>query len=919
VSQLSVDLNCAPHPGHPGPELLGGKGANLHRLAHHGFPVPRGCCLTTEAYREVLQGLLAGSAPPPSDPEQLRSILKQAELPGGVGGALADVYATLKRTPGLPRLAVRSSATGEDSAEASHAGQAATFLNVAGFEDLVQAVRGCWASLWAPGHLAYRHRPSRPPNGAFIARAPAMAVVVQTMVTADVAGVLFTADPVRGGADEMMISAAWGLGETVVAGGAADTYVVNRDGRLLRRSLAHKDSLIEQCPEGGTRSRSLQAAQAGHACMSAALLQRLAELGREVEHCLGAPQDIEWAAVDGRVYLLQTRPITAGAAAHGGGKARRVWSGARLGRALAALPRPRLGTDPAAVHRLPQVWSNANVGEALPGVASPMTWSVIRSFSRRGFEQAFGALGLDVPRHYGLVGNIRGRIYLNLSQFMSVASGVPLLSPGILARVAGGIDERELAGAYVRVSPLSFLRRLPLSGLRVLRSQLIAPREARSLRRRFAIERQRFRERDLPSLSWAGLRRLFVDTQTLFNETGEILLTVSSNALASFLIMDLVLATGGAEARQLKSALFTGLQELSSAAPGLALLQLAHLARRDGIEDRLRSVSAAPDGLVALQSEPRATAFCAAFAAFLKEHGHRAVREPELSTPRWREDPSFLLEVVATHLNAPTLSSPTALRRRQLEARRAATRKVRRLLPAALRPLLAVLLPVAQDAARLREELRSLTTESIGMYRSIFLEVGRRLHADGMLCAADDVFFLTIDEVAGMLRDGPRRLLDRVLERRARHAADLGAPDPPPLFRLQAAAPGTPNEAPAAEPGEPGELVLRGQPGSAGQVEGTVRVLASPRDGNALRPGEILVARTADVGWTPLFLVASGVVLDLSGPLSHPVVVAREYGLPAVVGTGRAAQLLHTGDRVLLDGDRGTVRLLVRAPADGAP
>ena len=925
VPQLSVDLNAAPHPRHPGDTLLGGKGANLYRLAHHGFPVPRGYCLTTEAYREVLDGVLATSPRVPDSPEALHAGLLRAALPGAVGRALAELYATLKRDPGLPRLAVRSSATGEDSAEASHAGQAATFLNVAGFEELLQAVRGCWSSLWDPGHLVYRHRPCRPPNGPFIARAPAMAVVVQAMVAADVAGVLFTADPLGGGADEMMISAAWGLGETVVAGGAADTYVVDRRGHLLRRALANKNSLIEQSPDGGTRSRRLRDAEAGHACMSDALLRRLAQLGQEVEHCLGGPQDIEWAAVDGRVYLLQARPITTGSAARAAPAPRRRWPGASLLRSARGLRLPRLGTDPAAVHRLPQVWSNANVGEALPGAATPMTWSIIRAFSRRGFEQAFRALGLDVPPHYGLVGNIRGRIYLNLSQFMSLASGVPLLSPGILARVAGGIDEQTLRGAYVNVSPLTFLRRLPVSGLRVLRSQLVAPRQARSLQRRFALERQRFGERSLPSLSWSELRQTFHHTQSLFSETGDILLTVSSNALASFLLMDLLLAAGGAEAHTLKPALFTGLQDLSSAAPGLALLELARRARSDGLQELLADEVDGGELLGRLRASPEAQPFLSAFTAFLQEHGHRAVREPELSTPRWREDPSFPLEVIATYLAAGELPSPTAMRRRQLRARRVATQRARALLPVALRPMLGLLLPLAQDATRLRELLRSLTTETIGMYRAIFLEVGQRLTSQGLLGDPQDVFFLTIDEVAGMLRDGPRRLIDRVLERRARHDADLAAPDPPPLFRLQAAALGAPLQAPESS-AAPGALVLRGQPGSAGRVEGTVRVISSPRAGHALRPGEILVARTADVGWTPLFLVASGVVLDQSGPLSHPVVVAREYGLPAVVGTGRAAELLHTGDRVLLDGAAGTVRLLATAapqaeatPAQAAP
>ncbi|MBM4321404.1 MAG: hypothetical protein FJ125_16055, partial [Deltaproteobacteria bacterium] len=292
-------------------ELLGGKGANLYRLAGEGFPIPRGFCLTTAAYRRVVEEELLSAPPLVSTPAELVERLLDIDLPDHIGRALADAYAELKSGDGQPRLAVRSSATGEDSAEASHAGQAATFLNVAGFGALLEAVRGCWASLWSEAHLAYRHRPARPANGLLIKQAPAMAVVIQEMVPARVAGVLFTCNPVTGNSAEMVVSAAWGLGETVVAGGAADTYTVDRQGRLLRQDLARKGSLVEQHPDGGTRTRTLPPAEAHRPCIPESLLTRLAALGRAVERALGGPQDIEWAEVDGRLFLLQARPITA--------------------------------------------------------------------------------------------------------------------------------------------------------------------------------------------------------------------------------------------------------------------------------------------------------------------------------------------------------------------------------------------------------------------------------------------------------------------------------------------------------------------------------------------------------------------------------------------------------------------------------
>ena len=406
----------------------------------------------------------------------------------------------------------------------------------------------------------------------------------------------------------------------------------------------------------------------------------------------------------------------------------------------------------------------------------------------------------------------------------------------------------------------------------------------------------------------------------LFDCTGELLLMISSNSLVSYLALELVLKTGGHEARKLLGDLFTGLEDLSSAAPGLRLLELARKASALGLDDIFaehRPVRDSQALLSALEACPKAVPFLQALADFLRVHGHRAVCEPELSTPRWRDDPSFPLEVIATHLGSGCPEDPRKRQLRQTGVRRQATRRARRLLPPPLRSLFDVLLHLAQDAARQREQMRSCVTELIGIYRHLFLEVGQRLTEQELLGKPEQVFFLTIDELETLLREGPRCLMDRVLERQARYQADLAMPKPPTTFRggdtrARAQDGSSRGEGPAG-PTASGELVLQGLGCSPGQVRGSVRVLSSPRQGHLLRPGEILVAHTTDIGWTPLFLVAAGLVLDISGPLAHPAVVAREYGLPAVVNTARATELLRDGDLVLIDGREGTVRLLERA------
>jgi pyruvate,water dikinase len=902
---LLVDLSHPPAGFVGTVELLGGKGLNLLRLSRAGFAVPRAFCLTTAAYRRVVEPLFARAGSRVQEPAAVAETLLAAGIPAPLGDALVAAYTSLKDGGGLPRLAVRSSATGEDSLEASHAGQAATYLNVAGFAALLDAVRGCWASLWSEAHLLYRHRPHRPTNGLVLHEAPAMAVVIQEMVPARVAGVLFSRNPVTSDPQEMLVSAAWGLGETVVGGGAADTFLLSRQGRLLQRSVAVKESLVEQHPEGGTRVRTLASPQVGQPCLTEEQLERLAALGRAVEQALGGPVDLEWAEVAGRIALLQARPITSLPAA-------------RPAAPPARLP-ARLGRRPSSPAPRPVVWSNVNVGEALPGVATPLTWSIIAGFSRRGFEQAFGALGLSVPPGYQLVGNVAGRIYLNLSEFMSIASGVPFFSPAILASLAGGVDPAVMTGAYEQLSRLRFLRGLPRATTKVLESQLLGPRQAKSHAGLFRAERERFLDLDLGRLSWAELGEELQRLHRLFFVTGELLLTCSSNALASYALLHLLLRAGGEEARKLEGELFTGLAGLESAKPGVLLLELARLARQLGLQEQLQARPVAGDGLqqlAALAAHPAAEPFLRLFSTFLAEHGHRGIREAELAVPRWRDDPSFPLQVVASHLDGGPLADPRERSHRQQRARAEATARVRELLPAPLRPVLSGLLPLAQETARVREGMRSRVTETLGLYRRFFLEVGRRLTGQGRLRQPGDVFLLTVAEVEELLAGGTPSLLLRVIEREARYRADQAAPEPPATFRTTSGTiPASGGEVARPAPVEEAQLQLQGLGCSAGRVEGTVRVLASADEGYALRSGEILVAHTTDVGWTPLFLVAAGVILDKNGPLSHAAIVAREYGLPAVVNTGNATQLLRDGDRVLLDGAEGRVLLLARGAA----
>jgi pyruvate,water dikinase len=699
-----------------------------------------------------------------------------------------------------------------------------------------------------------------------------MAVVVQELVIPDCAGVLFTRDPRGPQGEEMLLCASPGFGETVVSGRESDTFKLSRDGSVLESRVVPREELLEADPQGGLRRRPLRNAARREAVVSPELAQTLADLGRAVEEALGGPQDIEWALAGGRVRLLQARPVTG----------------------LGARPR--------------SVWTRANVGEALPGTATPFTWSIIHGFSRMGLVHAFKAAGCTVPKDLAIVGELHGRVYLNLSEFMEVFSQIPLMSPELLFRLGGGGGLLELPGTYRPRSSFDFLRRLPLSAARLLGSLVATVGRIAAFRQGFDEFRREFHATDLQALDDAELLKLYGRLSEVFDRTGTLLMEVSTQFLLSFMLLSgsLRLVLGGEQDEQLDKELLSGLSGLRSAEPGLDLLRLARaLEQRPALAQR---VGEAKDqelvGLVA--SDPELSG---AFGAFLVAHGHRAVREAELSERRWREDPFQPLAMLRSYLRAGAMQDPEALLRDRLEARRTATEAVMERFPGTLRGLFSRILQSSQQAARVREEIRSNVVHTMDFQRVLALETGRRLVAAGLVEARSEVFFFKLEELLAFL--GGRRdedLLWRVAVRRLRFEAFRALPEPPEWLVMEGRIP-RPGKTQGQVPEGVGGRALVGLAASPGVAVGPARILRGPEDFGRLCRGDIIVAPYADVGWTPLFLLAAGVVTELGGPLSHSCVVAREYGVPAVVNLAGATSSIPDGARVRVDGSRGVVTL----------
>jgi rifampicin phosphotransferase len=862
---------------------VGGKATRLVWLKRNGFLVPRTWVLSQKAFtaairqlspacepRSLLRSANSGRAVYARAAEAREEILK-APLPEGLADELAALWGA--QSGSAPwGFAVRSSATCEDGALVSMAGLAETVLGVRGPEALANAVRAVWASIASGRALTYLSTHGVKDVG--------MGVVIQPMVQAVAAGVMFTRKT-KTSADERIINAGVGLGSPVVDGiTTPDMLRVGPDGVVLEQTIARKQ---KASVVGKSGVEEIAVERPDEPALSDGHIRQLAEIASQLERLEDVPWDVEFACDDSdQVWLVQARHVT-------------------------GLGFPEGGDDST-------VWSSVNVGEALPGVATPFTRSVAVAYSDSGFRKAFGTLGFTVPKSSVLVGNVHWRFYLNLTEFMRIAAQVPWLDPRTLVDLGGGSGGDELAHQIGDVSRKSFYARLPLTTTRLLKEQLRLDDHVAKYEEEVERALRDHNTLDLAILPDEGVGRKFRDVQALLERTGDVMLTCASSALGSHILLKGVLArvnkgNDKSTVERLAHDLTSGIRDLESARPAIGVMRIVNLARREKeaqtvLEQENVSMDALPDGPTKR-----------ALVSFLDLYGDRAVREAEISTPRWKEDPRPVFAMIRVALRGDARDVEPQLAR----AKAGADAEMQRLIKAlnfaevtAVRHLVAR----AQKAARLRERMRTWVTRVLGMIRDTALDADRRLlrlvpelaqdwakikQTTSSLATIHTVFFLTVDEVVQALRASRTDLAPLVRARRAELARDQARPDPPRTFI------GAP---PPIQLPPSGGAILKGTAASSGVVEGNARVLLSASQMSELLPGEILVVHTTDVGWTPLFCIAAGVVTELGGPLSHAAVVARELAVPSVVNVDGITRALKTGDRIRLDGDAGVIEKL---------
>jgi phosphohistidine swiveling domain-containing protein len=870
---------------------VGGKAAKLGELARAGLPVPAGFCLTTLAYRratapaglEDVQAALTAAAPGdlPTLAAEARRLVLGAEVPADIADAVRAAYAALGADVAV---AVRSSATAEDLPSASFAGQQDTFLNVVGADAVLAAVRQCWASLWTARAVSYRAAQGIDPSTV------SLAVVVQRMVDAAVAGVLFTANPVTGRRHEAVIDASPGLGEAVVSGAVNPDHFVldSATGKVLERRLGDKGVVIRPLPGGGTE-RAGQMRMGSAPSLDDTQLAALELLGRRAELHFGSPQDIEWAiGGDGAMWLTQSRPITT----------------------LYPLPERPPAREGLAVYLC---FSLAQ------GLTRPLTPMGLAGFRLLASSVARAA-GFEVPAPRGgppPYAQAGQRIFFDLTAVVRSKTGrtiVPRVFDVMEARSAT-VLRRLFADPRFSVtstSPWPLLRHIVPTAARArvpesLFRALVRPEAALRRVERFGEE---LRASLVVPAGSTAVQRLDHAERIL----GRVLFSVVPNVVPLPALGFALLALAGKLAGSERGALQPVLRGLPNNVTTEMDLELWALAASIRAKPKSAAVFAEP-ALPELARRYRAgglpAAVQAGLAAFLGRYGHRAVAEIDLGLPRWSEDPTHILGVLANYLR---LDDPAQAPDRQFrKAAREAEAQVERLVAAARgrSRLRAMLVQGALRRTRMFAGLRELPkyfiVEALAAVREQLTAVGAELAEAGRIDAPDDVFFLDLAEAHRGLDGAPLQGLVR--QRREAYEAELGRRHVPRVLLSDGTEPEALRIVPGgAAGGRFGATagVLSGTPASAGTATAPARVILDPQ-GAHLEPGEILVAPSTDPGWTPLFLTAGGLVMEMGGPNSHGAVVAREYGIPAVVGVADATARIVTGHSITVDGAAGTV------------
>jgi phosphoenolpyruvate synthase/pyruvate phosphate dikinase len=854
--------------------VVGGKGANLGELARiEGIRVPDGFCLSTEAFQRII-----GETPSLSDLLDRFALLKledreriaelSAEMRRIIEGLAVpqdiqeEVARSLSRLGEKHAYAVRSSATAEDLPTASFAGQQETYLNVIGKEAVLRHISKCWASLFTERAVTYRLQ-----NG-FDQRNVRLAVIVQRMVFPQAAGMVFTADPVTANRKVVSIDAGFGLGEALVSGLVnADVYKV-RNGAISEKKISPKKLAISALKDGGTEAQEIEPEQQGRQVLTDEQILQLERIGRKIEGHFACPQDIEWCLVDGTFYIVQSRPITT------------------------------LYPIPEANDQENHVYVSVGHQQMMTDPVKPLGISFWQLTAARPMFPAGGRLYVDVTRE--LASPARRAVLVDV-----LGKSDPLIRSAFMTILERGDfikslpDERqEQTGGKGKASPppVDFQTLIDydpavVSDL-IRRSQTSIEALKQTIQTKSGADLFDFILEDIQQL-----KKSLSDPQSF----GVIMTAMNASSWINEKMMEWL------GEKNVADTLTQSVPNNITSEMGLALLDVADVIRpypevieylQQAKDDHIL------DELVKLQGGQEVRE---ALSAFLNTYGMRCVGEMDITRTRWSEKPTMLVPLILRNIKNV---EPYASKRKFEQGRQEALKKAQELLERLKR------LPDGEQKARETKRMIDLMRNGSGyreypkyaivsryfLYKQALLKEAEQLVQADVLREKEDIFYLTFEELREAVRT--QRLDYRGIEERKDAYAFYQKLTPPRVLTSDGeiiAGKYQREELPAE--------ALAGLPVSAGVIEGRARILFNIEEAD-LEEGDILVTAFTDPSWTPVFVLIKGLVAEVGGLMTHGAVIAREYGLPAVVGVEHATRLIKDGQRIRVNGTEGYVEIL---------
>ncbi len=885
-----------------GVDALGGKAAHLATLTRAGLPVPRWAVLTTQAWTLLLQQLglhdqiqhhMQEIHPTSSlqaielAAQQIQSLWYQATLPDDIRQPLKTWLSGYETS----FLAVRSSVVGEDAEGASFAGQMDSLLFQQGLSQLETAILHVAASAYNARALQYRCTRGLPLDDI------RSAIILQDMIDGEVSGVMFTAHPVTGQRDQALISATWGLGEGLVSGLCnADDYSVGLFNNHIKTQIAEKDSAIifDHVQGQGTCETTIDLVRRQESCLSPDNILRLRDLGLHIARLQRKPQDIEWTYRQGQFYILQTRPIT-------------------------QLPAPQ-ETTPLTV------FDNANIQESYCGVTTPLTFS----FASRGYatvyEQTMRLLGISEkiidahrPMLDNMLGLLHGRIYYNINNWYR---GL-LLLPSFRTNKADMERMMGLTQSVDLIQDTTFswrekLQRLP----QVLRALFHLFSGFNHMEARVLSFREHFES------IYASIDRPLLHTLNSAALVGilrqldlELLQSWTTPIINDFYVMMMngrvhrtLIAAGFDEPSLLQNNLLSGEEGIESTEPTKMLLRMcAYLRQHPPVRSLVESVD---PSMILARLQVLDPVFYEQCQTYIECYGDRCMGELKLESITLRQDPAFLLAILRNYLTRDDLGPETLTLREagfRSEAEAQAFSRIKERLGSRQLRRFQQRLQQLRQAVRYRESMRLARTRLFGLYRDVFLELGQQLASAAYLSQARDIFYLTLDEIYA-LHDGRAIQTDLqglVQLRRQEYALYADREPGPQVWTYGMVNQPGPYHGPEEDSALSADgLELKGTGCYPGIVEAPVRLIFSPDDELSLN-GQILCTLRTDPGWAPLFPTVGGLLVERGSTLSHSAVVARELGIPAIVGIPGITRCIQDGEWVRMDGSTGKI---VRRP-----